>query len=303
MPVYALYAVSLQAAHFLSPRRSLRNLLLGGTAAIAAFAVTNPYMLLHWKDLLWELHSTGNIYSSVFSKSLLLYFYRQLPVGLTYGLLGVFLWGVLASLQRREKADIVLVVTALVPLAVFAVLLQAYPVSVHNVRFILPAVVVLLVLGSSAVDRALRNRHFAIPAALLAALVFVHAGLKSEVYARNFSEDGSVNSTRLAAGQWISRNIPAGSYIGFKNVPEPSYVPPFNFQEYRIAVIRDPAVLPPVEYAVVEYEVPDEWVKNGFTAHYQLMKSFSPGTSLFGISFDTGKSSVNAPLYIYRRID
>ncbi|HAX61639.1 MAG TPA: hypothetical protein DCX95_03650 [Elusimicrobia bacterium] len=182
---------------------------------------------------------------------------------------------------------------------IFGWLTQTQQLSMHNSRFLLPWVSILLIPGAGFIGEFLDKKYINLPVIFFTGFAVIQSTLISAICLKNFAIDGSEYSTRLSAGKWITANIPSNSTIGTNYMPEPSHLPPFDFSKYRIEVIRNYDVKKLPEYFICINEVPKEKLTS---KNYTLTQSFKPFESLLGFSFTMGNTHVNSPVYILKRI-
>lgn len=84
----------------------------------------------------------------------------------------------------------------------------------------------------------LGRRVAGVLAGFLAAASIAYAGLWSGVFDYNCYLDARDRSTRHDAGDWIARNLPAGSQLGFLRLPQPSNAPYFDWKRYALWFIQ-----------------------------------------------------------------
>jgi len=175
-----------------------------GALAIAGFALTSPFVLVHagsaWDDIsrVQRLARAGWLGFENDPIAPLAYLDRLWDaVG---PMLIVAAVGVGAALLRRTKADLILLSFAL------AYWLTLMPQQAHFERYILPLVPVLAVLAGSV--------RWAVPVALVA-LALPLAWSVSD--ARELTR----TDTRLRAGAWVAANVAAGDRIA----ADPSTLP------------------------------------------------------------------------------
>ncbi|MFA5778944.1 MAG: glycosyltransferase family 39 protein [Elusimicrobiota bacterium] len=298
-PVYAFIIIAPLTAHFIMSKKITKNLFFTFLAGVFIFFITNPYWLINYKDVLSEMKTSANFYNLKEGAAISDFFLKQLPLTLPAGLLFISLIGLIYAIYRKKKCDIIFILTCTIPLLIFGWLTQTQQLSMHNSRFLLPWVSILLIPGAGFISGFLDKKYKNLPVIFFTGFAVIQATLISAICLKNFTIDGSAYSTRLSAGKWIIANIPSNSIIGTNYMPEPSHLPPFDFSKYRIEVIRNYDIKKWPEYFIFINEVPKEIV-NG--KNYTLIQNFKPVESILGFSFTMGNTHVNSPVYILKRI-
>ncbi len=193
-----------------------RALARAAALAVAAFAVTSPFVLVHagaaWDDIdrVQRLARLGWLGFEHDPATPLAYLDRAWD---TVGpLLVLSVLGLVAAVLRRSRTDLVLVSF----LAVWAVQLQ--PINQHFDRYVLPVVPVLAVLAGSI--------RVLAPVALVTLAVPL-------VWSIGDARDLTRTDTRLRADAWLATNVPP-----------------------RVLVAADPSTLPLAGRRVVRFELP-----------------------------------------------
>jgi 4-amino-4-deoxy-L-arabinose transferase-like glycosyltransferase len=302
LPYSLVFLVPL-AAHFVSVKKNHINLVFLFLAAALSFCATNPYWIIDFPDVSAAMRYSRSCYASEISLSKLLSFITgQIPQTMSASMSVIALCGIAYAFIRRNKQDIVLLASCLVPLLIFSYLLQNQFPSMHTSRFFLPWFVMASVLGASLTDFLLSKKKTMPAAVLLLALVLIPSTLYSLLMVKNFKTDASESSTRFNAGRWIDKNLPAGAKIGIFSLPEPAMIPPFDFSKYRLVLLKNDfsGNTPDIDYFVVINN--DIFGLNPkFKNDFKVFKSFEPDEQILGISFNVPQSHVNAKVVVYQR--
>jgi len=298
-PAYALIIIAPLTAFIITQNKSALNLLYGLLAGTLIFFITNPYWLINCKEVLQEMLASGKFYRAGGGGTFLIFFVSQLPQALPSGLLFICIAGLVYAGFLWRKRDVIFIFSIIIPLVIFGWLTKNQELSMHNTRFLLPWLTMLLIIGARFVDSLLRNSYVKPIIILLVFVCFIQVSMASAICTDNFVMDSSSNSTRLQAGKWINSNIPAKSVIGTNNMPEPAHFPPFNFSNYKIVILRNYSIKQWPEYYVCIDKVPQEIANN---PNYALIQSFRPQDTIYGFKFNMGYTHVNSAVTIFKQI-
>lgn len=217
-----MLVVPLMAAWLLAEARRVEWLVWSAVAMGAAWALVNPFAVIQWNDFLDAgLHSlrtrtvdSGIQYGDRWSSygPAWLYVVRY-PLGYGMGLAGT-VWLVLGAVWgfiRRTRPNLILV-TWIVPYFVLVTLSPA-----KFMRYSAPLIPPLSVLAAELIVFLVLlpipwPRYVALAGSLLALL---YTTGYDAAYAQLFSQ----TDTRTQAARWIRANAPAGSRIGFQEIP------------------------------------------------------------------------------------
>jgi hypothetical protein len=229
-------------AYFL-PTRRLLSLLFACAAALATYAITNPYVIIH-------LLGDRTVLASNLGNSAAMY---QAPAsfdGLMNGLVlllegGSFAvpFGLLATIQalsRRQPLGWLLIAATLPALLLF--LAHATRKHEEYARFALP-MDTLWVLGCAygvcTLDTA--NWRRSVTVILLISLLWT-----SLPYVLNFWHDAGGETTRLRAAQRLEHYFPTGAYTVYVDAePAPYATPPLDLFRWQMILLPGNAALPP----------------------------------------------------------
>jgi hypothetical protein len=301
MPFYGLIITAPLTAIILEKRNLIKRFMILSIALFAAFVVTNPYWILDYKGLLFELTAFSKGKASGQMDLFFMYFFKQMPVGLTISFLIAYLGGVLLAIKTRQKSDIVLLTSSIIPVVVSAWMFKNPILTIVNSRFLLPWIAVMSIVAARficSLAGSEKSNKILYAGILLFTLCLFQQGLYSTVIIRNYISDSSLNSTRLLAGEWIMKNIPEGSKIGISDLPNPSNLPPFDLNKYKLSVFFTKDGIDSEEYFVSVNLKPEFLESSGF----KIVKEFKPSRSLLGIKYDFGITPVNSEVYIYKKI-
>ncbi len=254
----------------------------------------NPYLLFSYKDFAWETQ----VYAPpVFSAGL---DRLQVMATTTAGAMGpllaaLALAGVMAAPFRQGRRALAAIFWGLGFLLWLR--FSGFASDTGALRLYYPLVALGCLLGADLLVRAPSALRLAVLAAVLC-----DTGLRGAVYLENMRLDSGPRSARARAADWINANIPAGAAVGLVRFPEPSSVPPFRYDRYRLVLFSSPEVLPPgraPRYIVVDdagKALVDNWAKKD----YDVVARFVPRQAGWARMTDTA-SFVNSGMFIYRR--
>ncbi len=206
----AVALVPLVLAHFWSPARRWKNLLLALGAALGAVVIGFPSVFL-------ETHRVvGDVYAGLYSKGQFIgydgldpaggyiYYFKVLLWGLGAPLFLFGIGGIILAVARRERA---LLIVAALPLALYASM--GYE-RMYFARYLLPAVPALIILAAVAVDAAIQSLaarwKFSTGVAYLAAALLI--GLLPFLDSIRFDVIMTQADTRTQASEWIQARLP-----------------------------------------------------------------------------------------------
>lgn len=226
-----IFALALQAMrHREANRVLLRSLGLLGVGAVGGFLSAMPYALLDFAAFRHGLSAVRNMMSS----PAWLMHYRDgrpnwwvehlaelgEPQGMTPVLFAVGLGGIVWALWRRERADVLLVLSA----GAFYVLYSLPTWLYSPVQFLLPIVPLLAVLGGRALWEAAWRLGLGIRTAGLGVVLVAVLPLWSS--AERVACDLQKRATRQAR-EWVEANLPPGTGIlmSDNHAPQLSFTP------------------------------------------------------------------------------
>lgn len=281
-------------------RHTLRDLALAGVLALAAYAVTNPYILynlLFDRAVLWgnlqnstAMYSIGRIPEGFLRVSRLLL--ESCGPGVLAG--GLLALGWLGFRQPRHVALVSL------PGAVMLVLCIAIGAEkpAEFARFLLLPTA-LLAIGTAALAAMLADRHLGWGVlATLAAL----AVMGSPAYVHSFYVDARFeHESRHLAAQYLREHARPTDVIGVVQEPAPYAVPPLDFAH------RNVRLLPQRSSPSIEHRQLPRWLvltaddatvhrDAWWRSHYDLVQTFA--AEPFQLSRITW---ANKPVFIYQR--
>ena len=185
--------------------RSLSNLAVAGLVTVLVFAVTSPFVVLHYEEVYRFVTHMGRVLTDAPDELALWVHLRDtFPRGLGWPFFAAAVVGLGRAGWRRRPEDLALVGFAVVYFAAIAGARIVYP------RYVLPLIPVLAAFAAeSSVWLAARFRHRAAATAVLTVLLVVPS-LASSV---RFDRLAARTDTRLLATEWIEENLPKRSKI------------------------------------------------------------------------------------------
>lgn len=199
-------------------------------AALAVFALTNPYMLANNAALTAEMAMQQRWFAHPETTpltALARFAARSMVHGFGLGLVAALVWRCTAEAMRPSFTGARWLVAALVAMVVFAGVVSAaistWYVNFRYIPYLLPTGLLFLAAGLGP------NRRWA--AYVIMALTLLQAVPLKLAY---FDENDPRFSTRLQAAQWIEANLPAGAGLCVDPTPAPYNTPPVDFTRYEI---------------------------------------------------------------------
>ncbi len=255
-------------------RNIFKNIVISGVCFVFSYLLTNPYVLLSFKEFANELSYIQSYWKNSTSFENLKYF---LTVSLRYGL-GTGIWLIAAiflifSLFSMEKRCLLILISLLPAALYFGMTTGKW---VHYSFVIYPYIFLIILCVS------LKIGGKALIAILLPVLIFTF--IFSLAHVMLFCD----KNIRSVAGFWINKNIPTDSSIGLLEAPSPWRSPPFQFLKYDIKIGEPKSKSSPRYFIVSEYQ----WVRGGslqdirkLLSDYEIIKEFKKEPKFFGLKF------------------
>ncbi|OQA91407.1 MAG: hypothetical protein BWY26_00989 [Elusimicrobia bacterium ADurb.Bin231] len=265
-------------------------------AAFIMFAITNPYALLHFNEFIAEFSGTGGIYfNNADIIAAIKFFLLQIPLGVSTPVFALFTVSFISSFFLADRFLKITSIYTMIVLLLWSFVLKTQPFSIHNSRFLLPGFFLMIICVSGFFHR-FKLIKTPIKQYLLYAALLI-AALNCSVIAKNLYLDGTMNSTRLIAAEWIENNVPFGATIGLDYMPEPAHCPPLDFTKYKINIYLEKPDNVPDYFIIVggASRFQEFLTKNG----YAVAGNFLPAESMFGVGYHMGSTHINSPVYIY----
>jgi hypothetical protein len=228
---YSLMAVLLWLAlAVMTVRGVVCRLALLRVPAIAAvmFLISNPYYVLNWRAVQTERAAAESwFHPALDPTALLMFIYNSLFSGfgivVTLIILATVAWRLIYGPAWARLFALALVVP-IVAVAILTTSIATWNVNYRYIPYVLPATLVLLVLG--------RSRYKGPILAFCALATILQAAPLKLAY---FDENSDAYSTRLTAAAWIDSNIPKQDSICLStSTLVPYEVPPFRFDQHKI---------------------------------------------------------------------
>lgn len=267
-----------------------KRILLSGIALIGAYLAVNPYILVSMNEAINEFRFLSNCYSFDFSLAHCFYYFKvSLSTGLGWPQLLVVTAGILYSLYKREKKDILLL-SFIFP-GFFYIGATTYT-QIHYGIWLLPF---LILLGARVIGEGFaKGRIIRWITLAIFFVVSIYTFTYSLAYDRLFVEE----DTRLASGKWMVANMEEGASIGYINQLTPFSAPLVNPFKYKIRWWEGDKWWGEKDLSdsLPQYFV---WAKNVhilpkgllvvIKSQYQEIKRFDKSPSIFGIKFKNRK--------------
>ncbi len=214
-------------------RPAWRLILYGFIAAGVTFAVTNPYVVLHARDVLWVAsREAASVWAPPLPLPMPLVPWHMLMCGLGAGVLVFAALGVFAGGRRLAVLSASLVAVYALTAWTAPQYLRHYLILVPFVAALAPAAISYVAVTVPVLSHGRRLAALVFLEAVFIALIIFPMGNVSLAFLRQFT---GVN-TRDAAGLWIADRVPAGSKIAFVAEPWQYTSPPVDAARYNTVV-------------------------------------------------------------------
>ncbi len=257
----------------------LKTLFLSFLVFLATFVVTNPYILLSWKEFMLQMKSLHNYWHRDMSvNALKIFVFNTLRYGMGTLLWIVALVGTIGSLvYKTEKRNWMFFLLLLPGFLYFAFTTAEW---VHYSIFLYP----LFIISSG----------FFLSKIGLKKVVTVFlsiVGIYTILYSGSYVKISGEKNTRTTAGEWINSSISFGSKVGLLEAPSPWRTPPFRFLDYELVITLEESA---IEREKPEYFITSEyqWLRGAglpamkeFLFDYEIIKRFEKVPSIMGIKF------------------
>jgi len=249
----------------------LKNLVLSVFFFLFAYFITNPYVIISWKEFINEMFYIQSYWKGSASFENLKYFLTDsLGYGLGKGILLLLIFCLILCFIKREKIFFILFFS-LIPGFLYLGLTTGK--WVHYAFIVYPYLFLFSLFGLTKIKH--QFSVFLILPVLVWTMIFTFA------YLNLFSGE----NIRTSAGRWINENIPEKSKIGIFEAPSPWRTPPFQFLKYNILIGASRQTIKKSEYFIVsEYQ----WVRGGSLLEikemlkgYNLIKEFRKDAKFF----------------------
>jgi hypothetical protein len=283
-----------------------KKVLVSYVCAAGIFLLLCPYIFLapaeFKKALSGGIMRTGPSIAAFGSN--IVFFAKVFYHGMGLPLFIISVLGVLYSVLKREKKDILLLLWIILNYLIIVSLSPVYDRHMRYTVIILPFLVII----ASRFVLYVREKTGKISGYLLILFMFLPSLLFSSGYDRVFMGE----NIRTTAGKWIAQNVPAGNSIGLRRDPWQYETPPINRKKYCLFTTgRNPEetekslgskkpdyfIISNAEY-LENYRV---WNELLCGKGYSLIKEFSNPPKVFGIPFNY-KNPSDDYIYFYPKI-
>lgn len=263
----------------------------------AAFFIVNSYYVT-------EFTTTMNAMSAVSTflhlnpLKILTFIFLCIPLALTIPIAAAYAYGLLARGNRNSVVGRF----AVISVSVFLLTSIVYSTvdKFDSIRYFGGSLIGFLLAGA-----AIASGRKEVKA--LAVVAFVYGLAATSVMNYNFYLDATGRSTRDFAGQWIEKEIPAGSELLLLQLPQPSNSPYFQWNRYRLRFVEPNAIKtlaktgPLPEYVILTHVGGDHSpIFKPLENRYKRIKQFD-SFSLGWIRFPIGQLLANPRVDIFQR--
>ncbi len=263
---------------YISPdfRNLLKNISISLFCFFFSYLVTNPYVLISFREFINEISYIQSYWKGSFSFGNLGYFaMTSLRYGLGTGIWLIFLISLFTCfLLKPDRKFMLIFLSILLGFVYFGPSTGRW---VHYAFVIYPYIFLIIILGM------LRLRKQFSKILVCAGILWTF--ILSLSYVSLFCSE----NIRTYVGAWINSNIPDGSKIGLFEAPSPWRTPPFQFLKYNIMIGAAEEIVRNSEYFVVsEYQ----WVRGGsledikkLLSDYEIVREFRKEPGFLGLAF------------------
>jgi len=257
----------------------LKNLFLTLIIFLATFFITNPYVLISYKEFIQELAYLRNYWHRDISiNAVKVFVFNTMRYGLGTPLWFTLLIGLVGSLVYKPEKINWLFFLVFVPAFFYFAFTTVH--WVHYSIFLYP---LLIISAGLSISRVGQKKMVVL---LLSGIV-----IYTFLYTSSYVKILGGRNIRIAAGEWINENIPSGSKIGLLEAPSPWRTPPFQFLDYKLIISQERNIIEkekPEYFIVSEYQ----WLRGpGYNAikdflyDYEVIQRFEKEPYFFGIRF------------------
>lgn len=279
-----------------------KSIIFSIVSAIIGFIGVNPYLLVSLKEAMAEYRFLSRCVPFNFSFDNILFYSRvSLSAGLGWPLLIVVIAGVLYSLYKREKTDI-LILSFIIP-AYFYISATTYN-SIHYGIYML---LFFIFLSARVLGVGLKRGKIIRSTTLIIILI---VSLYTFLYSLSYDRIFARKDMKTEAGKWIIENIKKGESVGFGRQLTPYAHPPINILEYKVSWIeeeKDKIDPLPKYYVFSENDSIPDGFKLILKSQYCEIKRFENFPEVFEIKFLYGKGysrwwwkTLNPNILIYK---
>ncbi len=262
---YGLIILPIICAIFLycyRPVDIFRNLVICFACFIGSYLITNPYVVISWKEFIQEIAYIRSYWKGCMNFDNLKYFsIVSLKYGLGAGIWIISIFCFLICLLNFEK-KFVPVFLSILPLFIYFGLGTGR--WVHYSFLIYPLIFLIMAIGLSNVGK--------IISMIMLFLTFIWTFLFTFSHVNLFIGE----NIRTTAGRWINENVPGKKDVGLLESPSPWRTPPFQYLKYNL-LIGQPETTGAQYYVISEYQ----WVRGSsltnmrkLFADYDIIKEF-----------------------------
>jgi len=277
-----------------------RKLALAAVFFFLAFALTSPFVLISFRDVLYHVGSELTAQSGArrgFQVFLGMFgnygrFIKVIGLTMGWGILVLSAAGMLLAFFKKEKYFPLIFPFAALYFLLVGLTYLNYP------NYMLPVIPFLTLmaayLATDFVDR-LRGRKVRRALAIAVVMLMV---IYNGLFTLTYDDVMSMTDIRKEASVWIEKNIPEGSSIGIMKYPVIYRMPTLRHDYFALAVMAEDKDVPLPDYFILTSDVSSEPGRHlkYIEGNYRLLKHFEIDTRLLWIRFPSLSRNVKSGL-------
>jgi hypothetical protein len=281
----------------------VRRLFCAAVISVAVFFIVNPYWILDSGKVAAEFAVLKG-WMTFSPLNPLRIAWGPLRHSLTFPGFALWLMGTAWALWAGRRAPEIMLCAVAVLLVLAPSVMVARVIDVRQVRYFLPAIGIGGLLGGALLSGLWSRLRIVGPVVCL--LIFANLAVHAALYVGNFSTTASAVSNHSLAGDWVDKNVPAGSSIGLFRLPAPSNTAYFRYGRYALRLMEHAPFAdgrtPYPEYLVLTRPDYDDrkLLGTALEQNYESLKIF-PRPQLGWARIHPSATTANPEIEIYKR--